>query len=129
MVRFLLKMTNINPSPDQTDKEDEKIIDIFKQKIKDTYQNWWRDKLTSDENRKLIFFYQYKKNFRFEQYLDNLPRHIRMYTSRLRTSSHNYPIEVLRYCKPKVEAPERKCQICNRNETGDEHHYLLNDPK
>ena len=56
IVRFLLKITDINPLLDQTDKEDEKTIDTFKQKIKAIYQNWWHEKLTSDENKKLVFF-------------------------------------------------------------------------
>ena len=81
--------------------------------------------MTSEENRKLDFFYSYKKTFKFELYLDEVPRNIRLFTTRLRTSSHNYPIEVLRYCKPKIERGARKCNICNSNQVGDEAHYLL----
>ena len=102
--------------------------------------------MTSPDNRKLSFFYTYKKVFQFEKYLDAVPRPIRMFTTRLRTSSHNYPIEVLRYkkqnqkkpktdeedrkCttnqnKPKIDREDRKCTICNENQIGDEIHYLL----
>lgn len=41
------------------------------------------------------------------------------------TCSHNYPIETLRYCTPYIDPQDRKCNICDSNETGDEHHYLL----
>ena len=81
--------------------------------------------MESVENRKLDFFYSYKKTFKFELYLDAVPRNIRLFTTRLRASCHNYPIEVLRYCKPKVEREDRKCNICNSNQVGDEAHYLL----
>ena len=81
--------------------------------------------MSSVENRKLDFYYQYKKSFKFEQYLDTLPLHIRKYTTKIRTSSHIFPIETLRYKKPKIEAHDRKCNICANDEVGDEHHYLL----
>ena len=91
--------------------------------------------MTSVDNRKLSFFYTYKKTFKFEPYLDAVPRHIRLFTTRLRTSSHNYPVEVLRYIKdrkkgrknnePAIERQDRKCTICNNNQVGDELHYLL----
>ena len=124
LVKFLLKTTNLSPGEIQNENESGQIINAFKQNIKLIYQNWWHEKLMSDENKKLKFFFKYKKIFKFEKYLDSLPRHIRMYTSRLRSSSHNYPIETLRYCKPKVESKDRKCNICTTNEVGDEHHYL-----
>ena len=44
--------------------------------------------------------------------------------TRLRTSSHPFPIETLRYCKPKIEACDRKCNICDKGKIGDEIHYL-----
>ena len=88
------------------------------------YDNWWVEKMSSIDNKKLGFFFRYKKTFKFEQYLDTLPRHIRIYTTRLRTSSHIFPIEILRYSKPKVEAKDRKCNICDLDVVGDEHHYL-----
>ena len=85
----------------------------------------WTEKMVSIENRKLSFFHTYKKTFQFEKYLDAVPRHIRLFTTRLRTSSHNYPIEILRYNKPLIAQQDRKCTICNNNQIGDEIHYLL----
>ena len=71
---------------------------------------------------KLDFYYKYKRHFRYETYLDNIEKHNRMHLTRLRLSSHNLPIEVLRYNKTKRN--ERKCTICNLDEVGNEDHYL-----
>ena len=78
-----------------------------------------------NESNKYDFYYKYKKNYIFEDYLDYIPRHIRLYTTRLRTSSHNLPVEILRYRKEKPDREDRKCDICNMDLVGDEHHYLL----
>ena len=129
MAQYLLKMTEVEDIHTVTDeKSANRAIHIFIQKIKKRYDEWWNLKMSSVENRKLDFLFQYKKTFKFEQYLDTLPRHIRIYVTRLRTSSHNFPIETLRYVRPKVDAQDRKCDICNSNEVGDEHHYMLRCP-
>ena len=70
------------------------------------------------------FYYKYKKQFSFEKYLDNVPKALRMQITRLRLSSHPFPIETGRYSKKKVERNDRKCNICHLNEAGDEEHYL-----
>ena len=124
IVKFLLKATSLNDIPVANENEAGKIITKFKEKIKMMYRQWWLEKMMSVENRKLEFFFKYKKTFLFEKYLDALPRHIRLYSTRLRTSSHAFPIETLRYMKPKIEAHNRKCTICDSDETGDEMHYL-----
>ena len=77
------------------------------------------------DSTKYDFFYKYKKNYNFEKYLDQIPKHIRLYVTRLRTSSHNLPVEVMRYTKPKTIRENRKCKICNLDKVGDEAHYLL----
>jgi hypothetical protein len=125
MVRFLLKITDLDNIADHSEKEAQKIVASFKQKIKNMYNQWWFDKMASVDNRKLKFLFEYKKTFKFEKYLDIIPRNTRIYTTRLRTSSHAYPIETLRYCKPKVEPQDRKCKICPCDRTGDENHYLF----
>ena len=48
-----------------------------------------------------------------------------MYITRIRVSSHPFPIEVQRYNRNKKKREERKCDICNTNSIGDEEHYLL----
>ena len=44
--------------------------------------------------------------------------------TRLRLSSHPFPIETGRYSKKKTKREARKCKICHQNEVGDEEHYL-----
>lgn len=125
MVKYLLKATDLENETVENEKQAEKVINKFKIKIRKMYDEWWFDKMSSVENRKLEFFFRYKKTFKFEQYLDTLPRNVRIFVTRLRTSSHSFPIEILRYNKPKIEALDRKCNICDMNVVGDEDHYLM----
>ena len=124
IVKYLLKTAEFENTPIDNEKDYGKFVTKFKTKIRKMYDEWWVKKMRSVENRKLDFFFSYKKSFKFEKYLDTLPRHIRLYMTRLRTSSHSFPIETLRYCKPKIEAHDRKCNICNKGKIGDEMHYL-----
>ena len=128
MAQYLLKMTNLEDADIRDEKSADKIVQVFIRKIKGKYNEWWNLKMSSVENRKLEFLSQYKKTFKFEQYLDTIPRHIRIHMTRLRTSSHSFPIETKRYVRPRVEPQDRKCNICNTDEIGDEHHYLLKCP-
>ena len=125
IARYLIEITNMKCNPSKNELENKTDFKTFEQRIKDTYDNYWMTEMASIENRKLQFLWKYKKTFKFEKYLDAIPRSIRQYTTRLRTSSHSYPIETLRYVKPEIDAQDRKCTICNLDDTGDELHYLL----
>ena len=70
----------------------------------------------------MSFYYDLKKNFQFEKYLDNVARCDRKAITKLRLSCHALPIEQMRY--QKVDKAERKCSICSVEEVGDEWHYL-----
>ena len=122
---YLLKYSNISSQPSKNAANNNKLIKSFKQKMKKEYETWWRGKMQPEGSTKFDFFYKYKKTFEFEDYLDNIPRHIRLHTTRLRTSSHNLPVETMRYADPKPDRKDRKCRICNMDKVGDEHHYLL----
>ena len=126
VIQYLLHLVDMKCDFGKNELENKELTKIFKQKIENIYQNWWNEKMKSTENRKLDFFFSYKKTFKFEPYLDAVPRNIRRYATRLRTSSHSYPVETLRYCKPTIDQQDRKCTICNTNQVGDEIHYLLN---
>ena len=102
-------------------KENNKIIQKFNKQLIILFEDWWK-KQTMCTGQKLDFYYRYKKTFRFENYLDNIQRNIRIYTTRLRLSSHSLLVEILRYRNIKRE--ERICNICNLKEIGDEEHYL-----
>ena len=70
-------------------------------------------------------FTRFKKQFRFEPYLDNISRGLRVPVTKLRISNHCLPVEVQRYHKKPKKREERKCPICRIDETADEYHYLL----
>ena len=60
---------------------------------------------------------------KYEKYLDHTEKKERMAITKLRLSSHNLPIEQLRY--QQVSREERTCSICDTREVGDEVHYLV----
>ena len=124
LVTYLLKITNITDTPIQNSKNNH-IINKFKDGIKHLYETWWTKQAKPTGVNKLDFYYKYKKTFKYETYLDNIPKYIRIYMTRLRLSSHSLPIELHRYNKKKNKREERKCPICNLDEMGDEEHYLL----
>ena len=111
----MLPLTNI--------KEINNMHRTFTKNIQKMYLDWWEEQ--KPKSTKLDFYYKYKKMFRFEPYLDNVPKYIRQHLTRLRLSSHSLPVEVMRYRKIKVSRDERKCTICNLDKKGDEEHYLL----
>ena len=123
MASNLLAITNISESPSKNPSKNNKFLSTFKLKIKQCFDLWWQGKRNSEG--KLDFYFKYKKFFKYEEYLDFLPRHVRRFMTRLRTSSHNFPIEILRYGKNKPKREERKCKICTLYEKGDEIHYLI----
>ena len=98
---------------------------IISDKIKELYVKNWEAN-SSDKEGKLRFYFQFKKKFEFEPYLDNIPRDDRKAITKLRLSSHKLPIEVMRYQNKNQNKnwKERKCKICNTKEVGDEWHYL-----
>ena len=126
IVQYLLQVTNMQEiNPSENIKENNKISTNFQQKINSVFKEWWETQAIVSGENKLDFYYKYKKAFNYETYLDNVPKHLRIHMTRLRTSSHILPIEVQRYKKIKVNRENRKCQICNLVEMGDEEHYLL----
>ena len=96
----------------------------FKKQLMLVFEEWWRNQAVITGQNKLDYYYKYKRVFRYESYLDNIEKHNRIHLTRLRLSCHNLPIETQRYNKEKITREERKCDICNLNETGDEEHYL-----
>ena len=105
MASNLLAITNISESPSKNPSKNNKFLSTFKLKIKQCFDLWWQGKRNNEG--KLDFYFKYKKFFKYEEYLDFLPRHIRRFMTRLRTSSHNFPIEILR-CGKKQTKKRRK---------------------
>ena len=99
------------------------FINKFQDRIYTKYKQFWTKNMSEMEGKKLDFYSNYKKVFKFEKYLDMLNKEKREIISRFRLSAHSFPIEKLRYKNIKRE--ERICTICNLNEIGDEKHYLF----
>ena len=64
----------------------------------------------------------FKENIEFESYLKLIPKQLYIPLIKFRSSSHKLPVEVGRW-KNTIYA-ERKCSLCNKNDIGDEFHYL-----
>jgi hypothetical protein len=127
MIVYLLKVTEITARPSSDTKNNNTIVSKFKKAIKSHYETWWKNQAMITGENKLDFYYKHKRTFKYETYLDNIPKYIRLYITRLRMSSHTLPVEILRYApkKKRISRDQRKCSICNTNKVGDEEHYLL----
>ncbi len=123
-VEYLRKVANVTDIPIDTPANINKLFKSFKQNLKQLFVTWWDKQKTAKPSTKLDFYYKHKKVFRYETYL-NLPKSLRIYLTRLRVSSHCLPVEVQRYSKVKKDRSERKCTICNLDETGNETHLML----
>ncbi len=123
IIYLLLQLTDMqNIRPTDNIKANDKLFHSFKTKIREVLYNISLSEIANSP--KLDYYKKYKKNILFESYLDNVPRHLRIHVTRLRLSSHNLPIETLRYGKKKIERQNRICKLCSLNEVGDEDHYL-----
>ena len=94
----------------------------IKKKLKDLFLDQFFKKLNN--NSKLEIFNTVKRNYTFENYLSEIinPNH-RVAVTKLRTSTHKFPIETGRY--KNIPRTKRKCTICDADESGDEFHYLM----
>ena len=80
--------------------------------------------LNSSKGRNYSLF---KENILLENYLLKLSRNECINLIKFRTATHHLPIETGRW--EGIEIEDRKCQLCNKNDIGDEFHYLLASPK
>ena len=98
----------------------------FKNKIKtrlaDQFKQEWQNKV--NETEKCLNYRLYKNDFNFENYFNILSLPLTKYVCKFRCSSHKLPIKKGRFLN--IERNERICHICNKNELGDEFHYLFN---
>ena len=120
-----MQTTGIDRIPHNQNITINKSLQNFKQKLEQLFISWWKNEKTSKNTKLTPFYYKHKNTFNFETYLDNVPRHIRPFLTKLRISGHCLPVEVLRYAKTEIHRSERLCPICNLGEVGNEEHYLL----
>ena len=83
-------------------------------------QEWHTKTAESSKGKNYKLF---KNDQQFEAYLKILSR--KSYTSliKFRTGNHRLPVEVGRW--EGIPYTERKCTLCEKNDIGDEFHYLL----
>ena len=121
---YLLKITNLHKNVEAKELPKNKNVfqKSFNNRIINQYESCW-EKIKNSSEGKLQFYFEHKKTFRFEKYLDNITKDKREALTRFRLSCHTLPIERMRYQQVKRE--ERICPICERKEIGNEWHYLL----
>lgn len=83
-------------------------------------QIWNSDLLDSSKSRNYHIF---KDDVRLENYLLVLPSKIYLPLIKFRTANHKLPIERGRW--ENVPHEDRKCNLCDKNDIGDEFHYIL----
>ena len=100
-------------------------IDFFftiRQRIIDQYKQLWG--ATINSMPKLEYYCRYKKEFKFEKYLEILGNEsTRKAMSCFRLSSHNLEIESGRLNN--IDRENRKCKLCHLNTVESEYHFLL----
>ena len=78
MVMYLLKLTKMEDKcPTNDPKANDKLIECFKTELKKVMTNSLLDELKN--SKKLEFLSKYKKTFKYESYLDTVPKHLRVH--------------------------------------------------
>ena len=65
----------------------------------------------------------FKENLKIESYLKILSKSSYIPLIKFRTANHKLPVEIGRW--ENIPHAEWKCTLCNKNDIGDEFHYLL----
>ena len=91
------------------------------QTLHDTFLQYWNATInTTPKGRNYKLF---KMNTNFETFLISLPRSSSIPMVRFRTANHKLPIEVGRW--ENIVYEDRKCNLCDKHDLGDEFHLLL----
>ena len=94
-------------------------------RLNDLYIQNWHTKLNqSSKGRNFSFF---KDNLTYEHFLTTGPRNAYIPMIKFRTANFKLPIETGRWNNLPVY--ERKCNLCNKNDLGDECHFLFTCPQ
>ena len=97
------------------------ITTMIKRNLIEQYKQEWHSNI--DNSSKGRNYNLFKDDLNFEEYLLQLPKQLYINFARFRTSNHRFPCETGRY--QDIDYPERKCNLCDKNDIGDEMHYLL----
>ena len=88
------------------------------------FEQYWHSLL--DDPSKAINYRLFKDYFGMEVYFDILDNQNVVELCRFRTANHKLPIEIGRWNN--TNRNNRICTHCNKNELGDEFHYILDCP-
>ena len=127
IVDYLITYTNYDTN---VSRWKEKCPDLnkfqreYEQKLKTIYDQQRKKGICDCFNEsKMDFLCEYKRNFKFESYLDDLKYEDRKIVAKFRLCNHSLPIERLRY--ENVIRYKRLCDICSSGTIGDENHYMI----
>ena len=102
------------------------LKDAIEQRLSDMYIQDWHSQVGS--MRSCTAYRLFKPDFKREEYLA-LPNHYdRVNICMFRCRNVKIPVVTLGYAHENVEYENRKCQLCDTNELGDEYHYILKCP-
>ena len=101
--------------------EDSKAIRLLIfTRINDQYDQTWHSSIPA--HIRCSYYVLFKDNRKLEQYLYKLSTSNRIYLSKFRCRSNFLPIsKVYKH----TDTYDTKCKICDKNEIGDEFHYLF----
>ena len=94
---------------------------IIKQRLLDQNLQRWHASLNDSNKGKM--YSTFKENIKIEGYLTSLNNRDALNLLKFRTGNHRFPVETGRWSG--IDISERKCQLCQLNDVGDEFHYLL----
>ena len=108
------------------------LKNTFLPKIKTTLRDQaiqnWAAKLTSNDSTKFVYYKEYAPKFGLKNYLSILPQDLWIPMCKFRTNNHKLPVEVYSWSYFNKPRNERKCNLCNLEDIGDEYHYVMRCP-
>lgn len=97
---------------------------LVKSILTDQFQQKWFSNLNNSNKGKNYSVFKSKVDL--EKYLLILKKKDHMPLVKLRTGNHHLPVETGRWNN--IDISDRKCNLCNLNDVGDELHYVLKCP-
>ena len=97
------------------------IAKIVKTRLSDQYLQHWSSEL--QVSSKGTHYALFKDNISLERYITILHGENLLNMFKFRTCNHKFPIEKGRW--ENIELSDRKCELCQKNDIGDNFHYLL----
>ena len=93
---------------------------LYKKKLRTYFVNKWVSSMR--EYSKCSLYRNFKTVLVMDKYLLESKEPYRLILLKFRTSNHLLPIEKGRHLN--IDINERKCELCNMNDIGDEYHYV-----